>query len=125
MTDRANLFNPEIIQQNAAPWEPDDVKLPQIGDRVRVNFSAECEFISAIDSPAGRSAISRGHAADINAQGKSGTIIELEIGDEDISSQHHYLVRLGEPFEFNDRYFRNTAAAAIELTPIEADEVVT
>lgn len=114
-------FGASPIQGTGPVWEPWE---PKVGDRVKVNFSAECEVINMLGSPAAESTIPRGHAADINAQGKSGTIAELELGDEAVSSQHHYLVRLDDPFEFSNRYFTSTTAAAIELTLIEAESEV-
>lgn len=117
-TDRADLFEPPIKQGTGPIYVPDDAKPIEIGDRVQVNFSAECEVINSTDSPAAKSAILRGHAADINAQGKSGTIIEFKLGDENLSLQHHYLVQLDDPFEFNNHHFSSTTAAATELIPL-------
>jgi len=124
MSKRADLFGPSIIHQDGAAWTPDDVKLPEIGDRVRVNFSAECEMTIDPDSPAGRKGQKSGHAHQWAAQGMTGEVVQPKERDVAwLARSNHFAVYLDNDYEYAGGCWSYVPAAAIELTPIEADEV--
>lgn len=93
-------------------WEP---WKPEVGQRVRVRLSGECNFKG---EPASACEEFGGHWAETN--GHVGKVVEID-GSDILSEQgHRYLVHFPRLFRLpSGEHFNCSDFAAIELEPVE------